>query len=1010
MKQEKDGLLQLELLKVVAEQQQENFLEYDVETDTASILRLVNGQFVEQEVLRDYCANEEVSFSRLAEEDRAAYKKLLQKCIKTPRRAALDLRMVNPKGEKIWYRLFIISIADENRKVKKITGRFLPIHKEKIANDMIRLQAERDSLSNVYNHKTYELLAEELIQKNPDDVLFAMIDIDDFKRINDTCGHFIGDRIIKELGGILEEAVEDIGYAGRMGGDEFSVCICGADCCEKAIAFCMRIKDATKGGVEGVTYTLSIGASRSNKRNVSFMDLYHEADEAVYFAKKSGKNQIVLAEELGHRRQLLIEENAQEGELTEEEATLDLYSEYIAIIEPDTKKIQYMNKSARKALGLSLRDAKKLCCYELFQGKCSECEVCDLFATYVRVLDEESECGLAKYIPDGRFIIQSRYTAWKQKPARRIAFLNVNDKKHVEECLVHEINSQDTVNKCWNVMLDASMQDTDYVRMLEIMNNYYDADCTAIVTKVDGVYSEIFEYHRDIAEKVAEGLAYGRDHGKLDEFEVLINEEGLMLPHYIEKALKNHPEIAKALEGLYVRNTLGMRLMRMNEFVGVLLVVNPRHYVNDVNLLKRVGVFFSTDLLRRRLIHEREYGDTHDLLTRFWNREFFAEWGNRYNYLFNGNFGVFTTDILRLRDINREFGYEHGNRRLLEVARVYRNVFSGYSIFRFDDDQMVAVCHRVDNESFQKLVNCAKELISELGFDVACGYAWTREGIPVQLIKQAEEVMALDKKRLEKEHTIHQSNEYIESDIISEIQKGNFRVYLQPKVDIYSEKTVGAEALIRLWEDKRGLVPPGYFIPILEERHVIHMIDLFVLRDVMRFQKEVIEKGETPVRISVNFSKNTLMFKGLLDYIKGLCEEFELPKDLIQIEITESISSMDHMVVNNIAKSLRNMGFSISMDDFGTQYSNMSMLTQFQFDAIKIDRSMVIDIEKKPENVTILKHVLGMLKELKLSAVIEGVESREQLEILKKLGCDVVQGFYFGRPEPKEQFYELFMK
>ena len=144
--------------------------------------------------------------------------------------------------------------------------------------------------------------------------------------------------------------------------------------------------------------------------------------------------------------------------------------------------------------------------------------------------------------------------------------------------------------------------------------------------------------------------------------------------------------------------------------------------------------------------------------------------------------------------------------------------------------------------------------------------------------------------------------------------------------------------------------------------------------------------------------------------MEELCKEFELPKDLIQIEITESISSMDRIVVNNIAKSLRNMGFSISMDDFGTQYSNMAVLTQFSFDAIKIDRSMIIDIENKPENVTILKHVLGMLKELKLSAVIEGVETKEQLEVIKNLGCDVVQGFYFGKPEPKEKFYELFMK
>lgn len=1011
MKQENEGKLQIELLKVVAEQQQENFLEYDLETDTATLSRVMNGQFVVQEIIEGYYANEDLSFSRIAEEDRDEYKKLVAKCMKRPRQAALDLRMLNGKGEKLWYRLFLISIAGEDRKVCKITGRFLPIHKEKIANEMIRLQAERDSMTGVYNHKTYENLSQELIISNPNDTMFIMLDVDDFKHINDTKGHHVGDMILKKVGTILSDAVQGLGYAGRMGGDEFSACIRGVNDKSAAAAFCLRLKDAMRYSDDGTLFSISIGAARSLGRNTNFMELYHEADEAVYFAKQSGKNQIVLAEDVPERKLEKIRETNQDMTLSEEEITLDQSLEYHAIMDPETKKLLYLNKPARNVMGISLKEAKELRCYELFHGNCKECEVCDLFAYYVHVLENESAKGLGKYIPDGKFIVQSKYMPWKGKPARSISFLNVNDTQHIEKCFVREMNSQDTINKCWSVMMNTSSQDTDYVKILEIINRYYDADCTAIVTKNEDKYEEIFEYHKETAQQVVAGLSYAKENGKLEDFEVLINQDGLMIPHHIENELTKHPQMAKALDNLYVRNTLGIRLMRLEEFIGILLVINPRHYVNDIAVLKRIGLFFTTDLLRRRLVHDQTYGGTHDLLTKLWNREYFTEWNSCYGHLFKGDFGVFVTDIVNLRNINKEFGYDHGNRRLVEVADMYKRVFAGYSVFRFDNDQMVAICHEIDKASFEKIVKYAKEQIREFGFEVAVGYCWARDGVITNKIKEAEAMKDVDKARILKDGTINQkTNKYVETDILKEIHMGNFRVYLQPKVNVHTGKTVGAEALIRLWDEKRGIIPPGYFIPILEERHVIHMIDLYVLKESMRFQKQLLNKGETPVVISVNFSKNTLMFEGLLDYIKELCFEFALPEGLIQLEITESISSMDHIVVTNIANSLRSMGFSISMDDFGTKYSNMAVLNQFHFDSVKIDRSMVMDIEKNPDNVTILKHMLEMFKELGLSSVIEGVETQGQVNILRKLDCEMVQGYYFGRPEPKEKFYELYMK
>ncbi len=585
MKQENEGQLQLELLKIVAEQQQEKFLEYDLKTDTATLSRVVNGQFVPLEVITGYYANVVDSFSRIAEEDREAYQKLIAKSIKRPSQNAMDLRMISEKGEKVWYRMFLMSTADAERKVSKITGRFLPIHKEKVANEMIRMQAERDSLTGVYNHKTYETLSQELIADNPEDVLFLMLDIDNFKQINDTMGHYVGDTILKKVGAVLDDAAKDIGYAGRMGGDEFSVCVCGVKNEEGASVFCGRIKDALRYGEDGNAFSVSIGVARSAGRKVGFMELYHEADEAVYFAKENGKNQIVMAEELQERKKQKTQKIS--GEITvAEEITLDQSMEYHATMDPDTKKILYINKPARDVMGITLEEARNLYCYELFHGKCGECEVCDLFANYVKVLNDESARGLEKYIPGGKFIVQSQYMQWKEKPARIISFLNLNDTKHVEKCFIREIDSQNTINKCWNIILNTTAQDADYVKTLEVINHYYDADCTVVVTKVGNKYEEIFEYHKDTAEGVVEELRHAKEEGKLEEFEVLINEDGIMIPYHIEKELTKYPGMAQDLESRYVRNTLGVRLQRMEEFVGFLMVIIPRHYANDARILK----------------------------------------------------------------------------------------------------------------------------------------------------------------------------------------------------------------------------------------------------------------------------------------------------------------------------------------------------------------------------------------------------------------------------------------
>lgn len=1007
------GELQMTLMKMVAEQNKEKFLEYDCATDRLVISEVRNGVFVVKAEISNFFSEENEVVNSVTEEDREMFFKEIERCKNAPTTRVFDIHVEWENRGKEWYRVFMTSLADSNRNVKYIAARLVNIHEQKLAQEMMRLEAERDSLSGVYNHKTYEKVCNEIATKYDDGLLFMMIDLDNFKQINDRYGHHVGDRVIRHVGRVLENAVKGQGVAGRIGGDEFSVCICEIYEKDLAIAICLRIKEALKQFMEDVNFTASIGVALSDGRKMNFWDLYYEADEAVYFAKENGKNQFVFADELEKKRKELIMENFEDNALTEEEIALDHRIEYCAIIEPGKKKIIYMNEAGRKALGITLEQAKEMHCYELFKGRCEECNVCELHANHVHVLSDAEAEGFKKYIPEGHFYIQSKYMTWSGEPARLITFANLNDTKHVEACMEESLETQDALSKCWSLILESNTPEADYTKVLQILNQYYDADCCTIITKGEKKYEEIFEYHKKSGQVVAEGLRGALEEGTFEACEVLLDEDGYIRPRHVEEKLREYPELAKELKKGFVHNTIGLALSRYNHLIGVLMVINPKHHINEYSVLTHVGAFFCSDLARKILSDNNDYASNHDVMTRLWSRDFMRTWQQQYGFLFQGGMGVFTADIYRLKDINKQLGYESGNNRLVELADMFRKVFDGYSIFRYDDDQVLTVVHNVDQHTFEKMVNYALELINELDFEVSRGYAWkadaTIDNAP-ELIDIAENYLSVNKIYLEKKNdAAGKLARKMEADVRELIQKGNFRMFLQPKVDIITGKTVGAEALIRLYDEK-GFVPPGLFIPLLEENNVVHLVDLFILRQAFFFQKTARDAGREIVPISVNFSKNTLMYPNLMEFIQTQCEAFGAPEGMICIEITETISNMDHMEVNRIAKALHNMGFSISMDDFGTKYSNMAVLTQFDFDTVKIDRSMIIDIVENEKNQLILKHMIQMLKDLGMKIVIEGVETAEQVMVLRELGCDIVQGFYFGKPEAEGRFYELYMK
>jgi EAL domain-containing protein (putative c-di-GMP-specific phosphodiesterase class I) len=236
------------------------------------------------------------------------------------------------------------------------------------------------------------------------------------------------------------------------------------------------------------------------------------------------------------------------------------------------------------------------------------------------------------------------------------------------------------------------------------------------------------------------------------------------------------------------------------------------------------------------------------------------------------------------------------------------------------------------------------------------------------------------------------------------LERNEFALYYQPKVDVRRGRTIGAEALIRWNSHELGFVYPADFIPIAEEIGLIVPIGDWVLETACAQNKAWQEQGYAPLVMSVNLSARQFHEKNLVDKIVEVLSATGLEARYLDLEITESLIMCQADSSVFLLERLHQLGVSLSIDDFGTGYSSLAYLKRFPVQSIKIDQSFVRDLTTDADDAAIVTAVVAMAKSLKLKVIAEGVETRDQLEFLTKLHCDEYQGYYFGRPVPAESF------
>ncbi len=251
------------------------------------------------------------------------------------------------------------------------------------------------------------------------------------------------------------------------------------------------------------------------------------------------------------------------------------------------------------------------------------------------------------------------------------------------------------------------------------------------------------------------------------------------------------------------------------------------------------------------------------------------------------------------------------------------------------------------------------------------------------------------------------NRKFIEENMQSAITEKQFLMYLQPKYSILKNKIIGAEALIRWKHPERGMIYPDQFIPIIEENGFIRKADYYIWDKACRFIKRCKDEGIMSCPISVNVSRIHLQDNECIQILSNMIEINQIPKHLLELEITETA---DDKQISKKALQLKEEGFTLLMDDFGSGYSSLNILLETPFDVIKLDKKFIENMMVSTKGKLILEQIVSMADKLNLGLLAEGVETREQVELLKSIGCDQVQGYYYAKPIPEDEFFEILKK
>lgn len=771
-------------------------------------------------------------------------------------------------------------------------------------------QSRRDPLTSFYNKVVIEEAIDTYFQqeRRRGKCALMVIDIDNFKLINDTQGHLFGDAVLVDFADAMKHLFRTTDLIGRIGGDEFVVLMKDvrsiADIEEKSQEICNAVRSFCETGKNQNGISCSIGISLYPDHGKTYRALFKKADQALYTTKGFNK---------------------------------------------------------------------------------------DGFTIYG--------------------------TEHKQKK-RPIASTN---------CLAHEGRRRKKLSliRIFELLFDTKDIEHGIQMVIDLIGNHYE---------LDRVY--ILEYTEDalcvyVTHEWCQSGVTPRKNQRMDRACCNRTQEYAFFCENADNAALA-PEMKREMERGGVKAAMQYPLHENGKFNGTIVFEDCRSArkwsEEETEALLVISKFIASYLVKMHAQNEIEKLAYTDPLTGMWNLNKFklsAEEMLRSLHDDAGKcYALICFDIKKFRYINDTFGFDVGDEILLYIANRLKEVLTRDMIFaRMSADKFLVLTAYAEVERLIQSLNLtmkrsqyyvsAKTGRYKLIFN--CGIYLIDRGnvasIP-SMIDKAD--IARSKAHCGHENSCVFYNENFRQKLMKEkeledmvdhaLENQEFVVYYQPKVDLLDGSTQGAEALVRWVSPRKGFMSPTEFIPLFEKNGFIAKLDFYVFERVFSDLRRWIDEKKTIVPISVNLSRVHLSDGTFIEKLLTLSKKYDISPNLIEIELTESVFTADIACIIGIMHQLKELGFWISIDDFGSGYSSLRLLRDIPVDYLKLDKEFLDNGDGNIREQVILMNVIRMAKTLGIKVVSEGVETSSQAAFLKSCACDLAQGFLYARPMPVEQF------
>lgn len=698
---------------------------------------------------------------------------------------------------------------------------------------------------------------------------------------------------------------------------------------------------------------------------------------------------------------------------------LNEISELVYVSDPETYELLFVNQTGCQTLHLENYKHKK--CYKILQGKTSPCEFC----TNDRLCDDNFYTWEFTNPSIGRhFLLKDKIIQWRGKTARMEIAFDITER---------ELQKQELKN-----MLDVQTLITNCVRMLYAVDDL-DQTINAVLTQIgeflvsDRAY--VFEIKDELMNNTHEWTAPGispqleklqqLDLSLISDWLPFFEKNDCIIIDDVEQLQKTNPAAYATLHAQEITSLIAAPFFLDNKLAGYIGIDNydSEKIKNSSYLLLSMSIFLSYAIRHRNhvdMLHRLSY---HDLLTNALNRNAFMDVLSQFRPGQYASAGIIYIDINGMKEINDFYGHHQGDKILITtVAKVF-NLFKPDELFRIGGDEFVIITYDLTETDFYEKFNLLRNIFCEktnLPFSIATGSCWVKSPSDLNsLLQQADSAMYTDKKKFYygKEKTSryrHNLDDILNLANYSALQEaltaGQFCIYFQPKISLDTEEFIGSEALIRYINQAGEIIAPNNFIPILEEARLIKMLDLYVFEEVCK-QINIWKERKMRVKpVSINLSRSTLSYHFLADQLLALITKHNIDISLLELEVTETAEVDNQLVFSQALEKLKEYGFSISIDDFGVRNASLSLFTTINFDILKLDRSLVKTLAQNQKARILIRSLAVICSDLGIKLIAEGVETLEQLDILKELRCNEVQGYLFSKPLPLNDFENKYLQ